>query len=328
MKKIVSFRAASLGDTLMAKYLFENIRTKYPTARYVIVTSMRSEMLGELLEAYPWIEIKVANRKQPIRILSLLVDLWGADLVLVPASQGKFSLTSKIFGRIISARNGLWGFSDGSKSARILYDRLFTYSRDNPVIENELTFVRELGIFLDQKVPTFKVKSPNENLIKEMGLVSNQYIVINLFSGSLGRGLLPGNQQRLLDIVSSETQRYNIILTGGLHNKQELEKLNLPEHAQLFTGKISELLELLYFSRFVISIDTGVAHISSGIGKPLYVLSSYAGRAWWNRVQHPSSTHIVIGKKGLTEIEKVTKYPESLNNFSDEDLIGWLQRVA
>ena len=55
--KALTFRASSIGDALMAKYLLENVRATHPEARCAIVVAGRSGMIRDLLAAYPWIEV-------------------------------------------------------------------------------------------------------------------------------------------------------------------------------------------------------------------------------------------------------------------------------
>ena len=325
MKKVVTFRAASLGDTLLAKYLFENLRSEYIDARCIIVTGARSAMLRELLHDYHWVEIKEINRCHPIEIIKGFFDLRGADLVVIPTSYGVFSTPSKIFARLISVTGALWGYNDGSYLASLLYDRIFEINHDRPVIENELEIVRSLKINPSLLKPTFHINKPDENVIKKIGLEKNKYLVINIFSGSPNRGLSPKNRQRLIDVIVKNTSEYELILVGGMQNRSDLESLALPPRAKIITGSITELLQLLYFSKAVVSVDTGVAHISSGLGKTLLVLSSYAGRGWWTKVQHPDTTTALVGQKGSNEEgNKAELFPESLNNFTNNDIERWV----
>lgn len=329
MRKIVSFRAGSLGDTLLVKYLYENIRRAHPDARYIVVTGSRAAMLQELVADYTWIEIKEINRRNLIGIVKEFFDLRGADLVVIPASYGIFSTPSKLFGRLIAARGALWGYNDGSFLAKCLYDRVFTINHERSVIENELEIVRTLKIEPSLLKPTFTLTTPNENSISEVGLKPAQYIVINIFSGSPKRGLSPENRQRLVDVIVEHTPEYQLVFVGGQQNRVDLETLTLPSRAQIITGSIRQLLQLLHFSKAVVSVDTGVAHISSGMGKELLVLSSYAGRGWWTNMQHPDTTYVLIGERGFDESgNKDQMFPESLNNFAAADVIRWIDGLS
>lgn len=330
MKKIVTFRAASMGDALMAKFLFENILPSFPDAKYYLVVSKNILMIKELLHAYPWINVVEVNRKKPLQIIKFLLSLWQCDLVVLPPSQGVFSNTSKLFARVICKKGMLWGYEDGSKLSKILFSRIFKIDKNRPVMENELEIIRSLDLKTKIPLPTFSVNVPDPDFSKRALKLNNyEYVVVNLFSGSNKRGLSHKNRQRLVDIVVKQlSPETKIVLTAGPHNKDDLQKLCLPQDVSIYTGSVSGLLQVLYFSKGVVSVDTGVAHICSGLKKPLLVLCSFAARTWWKREQHPNTTTIIVGKPGKSESDnKLNDFPESLNNFNDRQIIDWLKTI-
>lgn len=317
-----------MGDSLLAKYLFENLRDKYPDARYVLITGSRSKMIRDLLEAYPWIEVKEINRKKPVEVVRSIIDLRGSDLVVIPTSYGVFSRPSKFFGRLIASKGALWGYDDDSFLTRVLYSRVFKRDHDRPVMENELEMVRALKINPSVNKPTFSVCNPNEKEVIDLNLKPYKYIVVNLFSGSPKRGLTLKNKQRLINLVVGNIKSYRLVLIGGIHDRGELSKLLIPHDTEVLTKPVPEMLQIIYFAKAVVSVDTGVAHISSGLGKQLLVLALYAGRGWWTDAQHPESTEVLIGEKGPNETgDKREFYPDSLNNFSDTDVKRWLSNL-
>ncbi|MEK7114207.1 MAG: hypothetical protein AAB850_01520, partial [Patescibacteria group bacterium] len=100
IKKALTFRASSIGDCLMGKYLLENIHAAYPHARLGIVVASRAEMIRDLFAAYPWLEVIEANRRNPVSLFSLWKKYHESDLVVTQYAGklgGKFGLASKLF---------------------------------------------------------------------------------------------------------------------------------------------------------------------------------------------------------------------------------------
>ena len=109
IKKALTFRASSIGDCLMGKYLLENIHVQFPSARLGIVVGSRGAMLRDLFAAYPWLEIIEANRRSPSALFSLLKNFYGSDLVITQYAGkpcGRFSFRSKLFARVLAKRGG------------------------------------------------------------------------------------------------------------------------------------------------------------------------------------------------------------------------------
>jgi FkbM family methyltransferase len=80
--KALTFRASSIGDSLMGKYLLDNIHANFPMARLGIVVSSRSGMVKTLLKHYPWIEVIEVNRRNPKRIWKLWKTWRGSDVIV------------------------------------------------------------------------------------------------------------------------------------------------------------------------------------------------------------------------------------------------------
>src|SRR5690242_15574867 len=112
--KVVTFRAPSIGDALMALYLFENIHAAYPNARCALVVPARGAMIRDLFAAYPWIEVIEASHRNPRAALYLLKDFWHSDLVVTPYTAGVITLPTKLMGWLLASRGGLVGFANTS----------------------------------------------------------------------------------------------------------------------------------------------------------------------------------------------------------------------
>lgn len=131
IQKVVTFRASSIGDCLMGKYLLDNVHAQFPNARLAIVVASRAAMIRDLLAASPHIEVIEANRKSLKSLWSLWREFRGSDLVVTQYAGkvgGKFSLASKLAARVLARRGGLVGFRDASRF-NFFYDHIVEFNR-------------------------------------------------------------------------------------------------------------------------------------------------------------------------------------------------------
>src|SRR3989338_3419571 len=95
IEKALTFRASSIGDCLMGKYLLENIHAQFPNARLGIVVASRGAMIRDLFATYPWLEVIEANRRSPRSLFYLWRNFRNSDLVMTQYAGklgGRFGL--------------------------------------------------------------------------------------------------------------------------------------------------------------------------------------------------------------------------------------------
>ncbi|MES2203231.1 MAG: hypothetical protein V4474_02860, partial [Patescibacteria group bacterium] len=107
IRKALTFRASSIGDCLMGKYLLDNVHAQYPAARLGLVVASRGAMIRDLLSAYPYIEVVEANRANPGSLWRLWRAWRGSDVVVTQYAGkqgGRFSLATKVMARLLARR--------------------------------------------------------------------------------------------------------------------------------------------------------------------------------------------------------------------------------
>lgn len=284
IRKVLTFRASSIGDALMAKYFLEQIHEKYPNARYGIIVANRGAMIRDLLSAYPWIEVIEANRKSIQSLWHLWKRFHESDIVLTQYAGkggGAFSMPSKLMARVLAVRGGLVGFIDSSSWNTYLYDTLvpIDIARAPRLLETDALVAR--GIPIAQSVPTL-LSIPHEHIFSTHTITKGEYVVVHLFAGSLGRGMSQEKRQALLDVLADALPERTLIVTGSATECPYLEKLSLPKNAKNLSGKLSlqELITLIRESKGMVSIGTGPSHIASHVGTKVIVLVTCIGVPW------------------------------------------------
>lgn len=327
IRKALTFRASSIGDCLMGKYLLENIHAQYPHAHLGIVVASRAGMIRDLFAAYPWLEVIEANRRSPWALLSLLKNFYGSDLVVTQYAGkqgGKFSLASKLVARILAKRGGLIGFTDVSWWNGMLYDRLLPIRPDIAVDEHDRAALRVVGVPVSLPFPTLKFMW-DDSVLTTFGLEKRKFIVVHLFAGNIGRGLHPDKKRELLATLAEKLPDTRFVLSGGAADREEALRVvkNIP--ATIITGEttLQELMNLISLSHGVVSVDTGVAHITAQLGStPLVVLSTCLGANWWFPGQYGENTPITVFSRGdlCVDGHSYTEYPVCINAINMKDI--------
>ena len=330
IKKALTFRASSIGDCLMGKYLLENVHSQFPQARLGIIVASRGAMIRDLFAAYPWLEVIEANRRSPRALWSLWRNFRGSDLVVTQYAGkpgGRFSLGSKLFARILAKRGGLIGFHDASRWNNALYDYLLPVRADQAVAEHDRAALRAAGVRVSLPFPTMTYL-PSDVLAK-FGLEAGEFIIVHLFAGNAKRGLHPDKKRELLVALAEKLPNARLVITGGMNDKEEA--LRVAEHipATVIAGEVTlqELMNLVAESRGVVSVDTGVAHIAAQLGASLAVLRTCVGRNWWFPEQYGSEAPITTFScdEVCVSGHSIKDYPDCINSITIEEVA---QRIS
>lgn len=332
IRKTLTFRASSIGDCLMGKYLLENIHVAYPDATCSMLVSGKGAMLRELLAAYPWIEIIEANTRHPRTIFQAFKKLYPSDATVTQYSgRGIFSTGSKLFARALTRRGRLVGFTDAWPFNRGLYDQLLPFDSHRALRLHECDALEALGI--PTRVQEIKlIPKDGNNILEKLNLSKNSYLVLNLFSGSKGRGLSLEHQRAiahaLQEAVGANTK---IILTGGPSDEPLMRSIKeaVPELIVAPGLAMQELITLVAKSTAVVSLDTGVGHIAAQTGAPLVIMRTCWGYNWWNKEQYPRNGITVLAHDELCAGGHIKKdFPACLGATSPDEVTDALRRVT
>lgn len=322
IQKALTFRASSIGDCLMGKYLLENIHAQFPQARCGIVVASRGAMIRDLFAAYPWLEVIEANRRSPQALLSLWKNFRGSDLVVTQYAgkkDGSFGFASKLAGRMLAKRSGLIGFTDSSRWNRVLYDQLVPVQVDKVVADRDREALRAAGIPLLLPFPILKCV-PDDAVLTKFKLEEGNYIVVHLFAGNAGRGLHPDKKRELLGALAGRLPGTRLVISGGANEREEVLRIteNIPVTVIAGETTLQELINLIFLSRGVVSLDTGVAHITAQLGKPLIVLCGCVGHNWWFPEQYGADAPITVFSRAdlCTSGHISKKYPVCINTIA------------
>lgn len=289
VRKAFTMRASSIGDCLMGKYWLEQIHAQSPDGYYAIVVASRAGMIRDLLAAYPWLNVIEASRRRPAAILKAACTLWRSDATETQCTgRGQFSTTSKLFARLVTRRGRLVGYQDPWKWNRFLYDTVLPYDHQKALRLHEESALKALGVPLS-KPQAQLMYNPDPGVHARFSLPEKSYIILHLFAGTGGRGF---TRERRVALVRSMCalfgNTHTVVLTGGDSDATYAHEVAAGYPVQVLAGKttVQELANLIVGSIGVVSIDTGVAHMTAQLGRPLVVTRSCFAYNWWAPEQY------------------------------------------
>jgi FkbM family methyltransferase len=325
IRKAVTLRASSIGDSLMAKYFLENIHAQYPDAQCSILVSGKAGMIRDLLAAYPWIEIFEANKSEPMSIVQAWRKLSPSDATVTQYSgRGQFATASKIFARSITRIGKLAGFTDAWPLNKYLYDYLIPFSMRRAMRLYERDALEALGVEPTVDQITL-VPKHDTGVVERIGLTKQKYVVLNLFSGTTKRGLsLPFQIEITKGIIDALPSGAKVILTGGAFDQSVILKIKeaVPQVEVAPGLTMQDLIVLVQNSGGVVSLDTGVGHIAAQVGVPLAILRTCWGYQWWVKEQYAREGITVLTREDLCDNGHVNKdFPDCLNKIPVSDIV-------
>jgi ADP-heptose:LPS heptosyltransferase len=208
---------------------------------------------------------------------------------------GSFGFASKLAARLLAKREGLVGFTDASVWNGLLYDRLVPLTPHTAVAEHDREALRRAGLSVALPFPKLEFVRDDAALTR-FGLEEGRFIVVHLFAGNASRGLHPDKKHELLAALAQRLPETRLVISGGMNDKEEA--LRVAEHipATIIAGEatLQEMMNLIGRSRGVVSLDTGMAHITAQLGKPLMVLRTCLGADWWLPGQYGALAPITV----------------------------------
>ncbi len=319
IKKALTFRASSIGDCLMGKYLLENIHTQFPEARLGIVVANRGAMIRDLFATYPWLEVIEVNRRDIHGLWQLLRDFHSSDLVVTQYAGkpgGRFGMGSKLMARLLARHGGMVGFTDASSLNKFLYSILVPFSPNISPAEHERRALLASNLPLLNPWPTLMFNK-NETVLSRFSLTTQKYIIVHFFAGNKGRSLSPEKSRELLMKLHKNYPDIQLVVSGTKDDRKTALSIVGDVPATVIAGEASlqELMQLIAESVGAVSVDTGVAHITAQLGVPLIVLSTCLGPNWWNAEQYGVSAPIQrFSRPDICATGHVSKdYPDCIN---------------
>ncbi len=302
MSNILIIKHGSLGDIIQANGAIKDIKQNFPNYKVMLLTT---PPYANFMSSCPYIDGVLIDKRLPRWNLFYLKKL--SDMLKRFSFEKVFDLQNssrtKFYKKFLFKKNIFWSDSESFSDQDTILNE-----KNLPVLDRMKSQLVRAGINKTEftKKPDFEWTFKNiKNLINQY--FEGEYILIFPFcSPKLTKKKWP-YYSKLIDLIKKNYgSKYSIAIAPG--PKELIESKSYNASIILKDGNslsIIELINLIKNSSFIISNDTGPAHISSHLNKKGLVL--FGSHTTPDKVSMYSENFKVIEEKKLENLsaEKV-----------------------
>lgn len=310
-------RLSALGDITHVLPIFHTIRQAWPNTKITwIIGKVEYELIKHLegaefiifdkkagFSAYRDIRNKLKNKHFDI-LLHMQMSLRASLISLLVKSKVKIGFDKK------RAKDGQWLFTN----------KKIQHKEKQHVIDSFFCFTESIGI--EEKKYDWDIPLLTEDVqsSKKLLNIDSKYIIISPCSSKAYRNWNTQGYAAIADYIN-EKYNFNVVLTGGNSNIEQQYATEISQQASChifnLVGKttVLELLAIINGAEFMISPDSGPAHMATAMNTP--VIGLYA-------TTNPDRARPYLSSKWT-----VNKYPEAINKKFNKEVndVAWGTRV-
>ena len=290
IKWIGILNLGSIGDNVLMSAVITDLFVQYPDAEIVLFTGSTNYGIAKLFEGVSKvIKLPITN---PIKSIRILRDNRKFDVFF---DFGPWPRLNSIY-TFFAYSNYKIGFKTKKQFRHFIYDVKVNHRSDVHEIDNHRNLIKSF-ISTEHHKPALIVEQTQSMMefINSLG----KYCIIHPWAGGLKSDLKQWDNARWKELISRISGTFdNILITGAPSDIVATAEL-FSLMSDLFkspidvSGKfsISETVCLINNCSCVISVDTGIAHITAALNRPLICLQ---GPANSNRWRPYNETSIVL----------------------------------
>jgi len=297
LRKIAIVNLFSIGDNVLMSGVIRDLVADYPEAELVAFVANNNYQIVKLIPGFARIhKLPISNF---LKTVFLIRQEKRFDLVI---DFGSWPRVSALYSAFIKANYKI-GFNSRGQFRHYIFDQTIDYSHHIHEIENYRNLInsfRRTNIHHLPMIGYIKSKK-SDDLILEF----KKYCIIHPWPGGYKSILKQWNNKRWTELIYIISQYFDtIVLTGApSDNEKSIDFRNEIDHSRMkckfreISGVLSlgETAHLIKQASFVISIDTGIAHMSAAFDKPLICIQGPANSIRW-RPYSQNSISIVPDK--------------------------------
>ena len=280
MERILIVRIGNIGDVLMTTPLARKLKGMFPRAEIDFVVSPHAEFA---VRANPYIDRVYVYRKYRKALRKIRRFFFKRAL-----RKNKYKMCFVLesnreymrFAYDVSGQNTLKIGYDGYECSGLL-DKKREYSYEAHVIENQLFLLRDfLGTDISENdfkmdfcFPESVSAKMKEVLDKELDTIGKYYVVHPGCTEYLP--LRAWNAEKFAEVINFITGRGRHVFITGSNNDREvianiMKCCKNKREVTIFAGRdIWEAARVVSKARGVLSLDTGILHLTRALGVPL-----------------------------------------------------------
>lgn len=264
--KICIVRLSALGDIVMIIPLINTLLENFPDAEISLITSNAFSPIVEKLQGIELIKIdKITNVLNFFKAKKMLSN-YSFDILL--ATQA--SMAAHIIYNCINAKRKIGYDKKRSKDFHRFFINERIPSCREHTVDGFLSFAKAVGakkISLDGRIPITQIDRDFVNC--NIGILT--YYVIAPFTSKVDKDW---PLDRYIEVCNEiyKNNDISVVLTGSKSDYYACDKLKKELHGNVINlagkTKLREFAAVLEMAKFLITPDSGAAHVGSAMGTP------------------------------------------------------------
>jgi heptosyltransferase I len=313
IKKIGILKTAAIGDTVLLSAIIKDLHKYYPKADIILFAAKDNAILAPFIpHLSKCVILPVKNGLKAIK----QIRKYQVDILL---DFGAWPRINAILSFFVKAKIKI-GFNTKGQYRHYIYDHAIEHNGQIHEIDNYRNLISRLGV-KSKSLPILKYYSKTIPAF----LKQKKHIVFHLWcaGGHPEAKQWPLNYwKELFDFLNAN---FSIVLTGNKKNFSQNEyfiKLcNQPSNLHNVAGKISlsDTMAILKKASLVISVNTGIMHVTAAINVPLIALSGATNIARWGALG-ANSKNIFAKTNGCQYLNLGFEYKKQRKNCMQDIL--------
>lgn len=280
VRRIGIFSSPALGDTMLTSAAIQDIRAAFPEAEIVFLSTPQNHLAAQLLPGISRIQtIRITKPWRSIKVVRVL-DL---DLYIDFSSWQRLTALHAL----ASGARFTVGFRSSGQWRHRVYDLTAEHRSDLHETDNFRALVASMGIknFHETTLRTESAPLPTEAIGKEI-------VVFHAWPSGSRSYLREWPEDRWLALAKALSRPgRRFIITGGPSDLDRSRNLvDLLRSSQIDATTyfdphgLNSLIEVLKVARMVVSVNTGIMHLSAILGAPTICLNGPNSNLRWGPV--------------------------------------------
>jgi ADP-heptose:LPS heptosyltransferase len=288
------FAFAAIGDSILSSSLLPALKKKFPNAKVIIFCSKANAAIYSVIEGFD--ELVVLPITSPLKSWAILKK-YPVDVV-VDTSQW-FRLGA-LYAWLANPKWSV-GFKTKNQNRHYAYDEIVQHSDQIHELENFQNLLIPLGCELSETLALRKDLKNSHEL--EFVLPGEPYVVFHPWASGTNSAMREWPEQSWIELAHQlQKKGLKVVISGSNADQKRAQELanqiNRDNSVEVVAGKVNlkELSNILLHAKACISVNTGIAHLSSALGVPTLTLNGPTNSIRWG-VQGKNIMNLDVSKE-------------------------------